>query len=136
MTKRNRAIDRRKSNPERNQIRTNIQRTRQHDRKSLECPFYNKIIYASIISAMYCSICSLGTFSTNESSEKSIYSANLKYLSSVEESFYPVRHVPACGYILILEYLQSFHYHRLILRPYIPVHAFSHFEYLFHQYPA
>ncbi len=45
MTKRNRAIDRRKSNPERNQIRTNIQRTRQHDRKSLECTFRNRLPY-------------------------------------------------------------------------------------------
>lgn len=43
--KRNRAIDRRKSNPERNQIRTNIQRTRQHDRKSLECTFRNRLPY-------------------------------------------------------------------------------------------
>ena len=136
MTKRNRAIDRRKSNPERNQIRTNIQRTRQHDRKSLECPFYNKIIYASIISAMYCSICSLGTFSTNESSEKSIYSANLKYLSSVEESFLPCSARSCLRLYINFRILAIFHYHRLILRPYIPVHAFSHFEYLFHQYPA
>ena len=45
MTKRNRAIDRRKSNPERNQIRTNIQRTGQHDRKSLECTFRNRLPY-------------------------------------------------------------------------------------------
>ena len=43
MTKRNRAIDRRKSNPERNQIRTNIQRTGQNDRKSLECTFRNRL---------------------------------------------------------------------------------------------
>ena len=41
--KRNRAIDRRKSNPERNQIRTNIQRTRQHDRESLECTLRNRL---------------------------------------------------------------------------------------------
>ena len=32
-------------NPERNQIRTNIQRTRQHDRKSLECTFRNRLPY-------------------------------------------------------------------------------------------
>lgn len=32
-----------KSNPERNQIRTNIQRTRQHDRESLECTLRNRL---------------------------------------------------------------------------------------------
>ena len=41
--KRNWTINWRKSNPERNQVRTNIQRTRQHDRESLECTLRNRL---------------------------------------------------------------------------------------------
>ena len=41
--KRNWTINWRKSNPERNQIRTNIQRIRQHDRKPLERTFRNRL---------------------------------------------------------------------------------------------
>ena len=45
--KRNRATDRRKSDPERNQIRTNIQRIRQHDRESMECTLRNRLSHTT-----------------------------------------------------------------------------------------